>query len=95
MQAIWKETLNVTDEQTVNLPVNSKVLCVQEQGGHPCLWFTVPDVLNPNKETRTFLMYGTGHRHQSIDGVYIGTFQIMRDSLVFHVFEKLKTETAW
>jgi len=37
---------------------------------------------------RTFAIYGTGHKHEHVEGTYIGTFQLDGGSLVFHVFEE-------
>lgn len=88
MESIWKQELNVTDNQTVSLPVGAKVLCIQEQLGNPCIWFITPSIDNPKKEDRTFSIIGTGHPQEFIHGQYIGTFQLRNGTLVFHVFEE-------
>jgi hypothetical protein len=88
MEAIWKEILEVDDKQTVELPIRSKVLCVREQHGHPCIWFKTPRTDSPPTELRTFSTYGTGHEHNNITGEYIGTYQMMNGKLVYHVFEE-------
>lgn len=85
MLAIWKFRLDVTDKQAVAMPKGAKVLCVQEQYGQPHIW-AICDI-SADKEERTFAMYGTGHQHESIAGSYVGTFQIVGGSRVFHVFE--------
>ena len=41
VQTIWKFPLIVVDKQTVMMPEESIVLCVQMQGGNPCLWAMV------------------------------------------------------
>ena len=87
MEAIWKQSLECADRQTVELPIGAKVLCVQTQQEKPCLWFITPQTESPIVEERTFAIRGTGHRHPQIDGRYIGTFQLQAGSLVFHVFE--------
>jgi len=81
---ILKWPLNVTDRQTLKMPVGAKVLTVQMQGGIPCLW-----AMCESKETteRTILMYGTGNLMSPLPGAYIGTFQM--GALVFHVFESM------
>ena len=87
MQAIWKFTMQCADKQVVALPKGAKVLCVQTQNESPCLWVVNPAVEVATTEDRTFAIYGTGHQHESIGGVYVGTFQLQGGLLVFHVFE--------
>lgn len=82
--------MEIVDEQVIRLPKDATILCVQTQRGAPCLWFVVKDTTNPDREERTFLMYGTGHERQKIDGNYVGTFQLGDGTLMFHVFEKQK-----
>ena len=88
MEAIWKQPLECADHQVVSLPVGAKVLCVQAQSEQPCLWFVTPEVDNPKTELRTFAIHGTGHPCVTVNGIYIGTFQLQGGSLVFHVFEE-------
>ena len=90
MEAIWKIKLECTDRQIINLPAGAKVLCVQEQGDIPHLWFITPQTKDPAIEERTFTIYGTGHEHPEIEGRYIGTFQLRGGMLVFHVFEAVQ-----
>jgi hypothetical protein len=81
---IWKFQLETTGEQVVRMPDGAEVLCVQTQGGTPCLWALV----DPTKELscRRFRMFATGQ--PDIDpGEYIGTFLTLGGTLVFHVFE--------
>lgn len=84
--AIFEFSLEVTDAQTVLMPGLATILCVQTQGGVPCLWALV----NPDDELRPrkIMTYGTG---QTIGnpGMYIGTYQL--PGLVFHVFEDMGT----
>lgn len=66
------------------MPLDSHILCVQVQGGTPCLWARVDP--NAPSVARRILVFGTGH---SIEGHpdYIGTYQLSGGSLIFHVYE--------
>lgn len=87
-QSIWKQKLVATDLQTIALPKGAKILCVQEQHGDACIWFTNPNLHSTETEERTFRIIGTGHVHESIPEKYIGTFQLQEGKLIFHLFEK-------
>lgn len=87
MKSIWKYRLSVTDVQAVNIPAGAKILCVQIQGGIPCLWAMV-DPLERLAQRRVRI-FGTGQpaRDFEINGIeYIGTIQMSSGSLVWHVF---------
>ena len=85
MKEIWKFPLEVTDEQRIEMPEASDILCVQVQRGQPCVWASViPDAA---KVKRLFAIYGTGHpRKVKQADQYVGTFQLQGGALVFHVF---------
>jgi hypothetical protein len=87
MRAIWKYTLEVTDEQPVLMPRGAKLLSVQGQGDDVCLWAEV-DAEAP-KESRIFCVFGTGQliRTDHSPRTYVGTAQLVRLGLVFHIFE--------
>lgn len=87
MKTIYKYPLKVDDYQTVIMPRGAQILTVQAQREKPCIWALV-DIDN-EPEKRYFRMAGTGHIINSKDKFlrYIGTFQVMRGDLVFHVFE--------
>ena len=85
VQTIWKFPLIVADKQKVMMPKESFVLCVQMQGGNPCLWAMV-DPAAALRE-RSFRIIGTGDEIKDNPGTYIGTFQMLAGSFVFHVFE--------
>lgn len=85
MKEIWKYPLDPISQ--ISMPVQAKILAVQEQCGRPCLWALV-NVSNP-KETRYFAIRGTGHSLPDDPGNYIGTFQLEGGAFVFHVFEIL------
>jgi hypothetical protein len=86
MQTIYKYPLSRLDVEDIEMPQGAKPLAVQVQGGQPCLWALVdPD--RP-KEVRRFLTFGTGHPVSENVGAYLGTFQLIAGSLVFHLFEQ-------
>lgn len=82
-KTVWKYELLAIDMQGVSMPIGAEVLCVQAQNDVPCLWARVdPEASN---ESRLFRVAGTGH--PDVEGTYIGTFQLHKGALVFHVFE--------
>ena len=83
-KTIWKWTL--TPNCTIEMPVGSQILCVQEQYGRAQLWALV-DPFVGGKQKRNFVTYGTGHPITGPVGIYVGTFQLQGGALVFHVFE--------
>jgi len=88
MKTIWKYPLETNDTLDILMPKNSKILTVQMQNGIPCLWVLVDD--SKENERRTFALHGTGHEVNHTDiKKYIGTFQMMKGTLVVHVFEIL------
>lgn len=87
MKTIWKYALEVSDRQTVNMPVGSKMLSIQTQNEKPCLWVLV----NPKEVGLidiTIRIYGTGHNIESEQLTYIDTFQLSGGMLVFHAFKE-------
>jgi hypothetical protein len=82
---IYKYPITVTDEQTVQMPLDAKILTVQVQHGSPQLWAIV-DEEQPNLEPRTIQVIGTGNPMPKV-GEYIATFQLMNGGFVGHVFE--------
>lgn len=75
----------MTDVQEVAMPLGAKPLCVQLQGDQLCMWALV-DPREPPAQ-RTVRIAGTGHRRDDISAEdYLGTYQLMGGSLVFHVF---------
>lgn len=85
MKTIWKFPLEVTNEQTVQIPDGAQLLSVQAQGETPCLWALV----DPSAETKPCVIqtYGTGHPIREA-GVYLNTYQMHGGTLIFHVFVK-------
>lgn len=84
-QEIWKYELAVTDRQVVEMPLGAQILTVQVQRDVPCLWAIVST--DAKRMPRTIDTFGTGHAISGSPGRYIGTYQLNRGALVFHVFE--------
>lgn len=87
MRAIWKFPLEIKDEQIVKMPLNSYILCVQEQPENGlCLWAIVDT--SEKRIGCNICIYGTGHKlpDERIERDYIGTVQ-MKDGYVWHVFK--------
>lgn len=86
MQTIWKYQVEFNDLFQVSMPKSAEVLSVQIQNGAPVMWA----IVNPDEEKRirTFRLSRTGH---PISGklIFIDTFQIEDEGLVFHLFEVL------
>lgn len=90
MKTIYKYQLAVTDQNIINIPQGSEILCVQIQGEAPCLWVLVDTEEKP--EDVLIETFGTGHEiptDMGIDRAYIGTYQIMGGAQIYHVFRRL------
>ncbi len=72
-------------KQDLELPAGSKILSLQTQSDIPCLWILVDP--EKDKVKRTFETFATGEEIPPAPREYIGTFQLLRGGLVFHVFE--------
>ena len=73
-----------------SMPQGAEILTVQTQNDEPFIWAMVNT--KNEMEARVFEMFGTGHEmpvDMGIDRKYIGTFQIAKEGLVFHLFERL------
>lgn len=89
MTAIWKYQLPLTDEPVLNMPVNAKIIHVDDQHGVLCLWAEVdrdeelvPFLTMP----RQFYVVGTGHTFDRTGKRYLGS--VIQDSFVWHVYER-------
>jgi hypothetical protein len=85
MKTIWKYSM-MTPECDFEMPKGAQILCVQVQNEIPQIWALVDPGLDRN--TRRFRTYGTGHDIPENPGKYIGTIQMYRGRLMFHVFEE-------
>lgn len=88
-KVIWKFPLLTVGMQNVKMPIDSEILCVQNQNDTPCLWALV----YPEKEIeeRCIEMFGTGHNiycDMGVDRKYLSTIQLNDGELVFHFFER-------
>ena len=83
MKVIWKYDIS---GERIQVPVWSKVLCVQLQNGMPQIWMLV-DEDEKEFETRTFVIIGTGQHFYTDDLNYICTYQ--QGIFVWHIFEKV------
>ena len=85
-KSIWKYTLEITDDQEIEIPVGAQFLDVQMQFGAPQMWclVDVDALLMP----RHIKIHGTGHTFEH-DGVFIATFQVRvgNEDQVYHVFD--------
>lgn len=87
MTTIWKYPLMPTEEQVIDMPGNARILYVDNQGEFVTLWAMVePDAAS---EPRKFRIVGTGHDADP-DLPYIGSCQLHKGSLVWHVFEVIE-----
>jgi hypothetical protein len=85
---IYKYPLPMENVSTITMPKGAEVLTVQVQHGSPYVWAIVDDKASP--ERRNFEMFGTGFEmpetHFIESRKYIGTIQLQRGDLVYHVF---------
>jgi hypothetical protein len=88
MKTIYKYPVPIDDDFELDLPVGARLLCVDTQRGVPNLWALVDMDPGLGSETRRFRLAGTGHPLDDRPLDYVGTFQLHRGSLVFHLFEK-------
>ena len=85
MTTIYKYQLN--DEfNEIEMPSGAEILSVQTQNNIPCIWAIV-ETDNPI-EKRKLMIVGTGNEmNPCVLYVFIGTFQLVKLGLVYHVFE--------
>lgn len=83
---IYKYELEITDEQTVEIPWGAQLLSVQMQNNKPCLWALV-DVMHTKQEYHIEII-GTGNpmKDPLEELRYLDTFQL--GGFVGHVFYK-------
>jgi hypothetical protein len=80
-KTIFKYKLEIKDHQTLEMPANAELLCVQVQNNDIYLWALV----NMNMPPRDIIIavYGTGNPINGEFGNYIGTCQL--NGFVWHV----------
>jgi hypothetical protein len=89
-KVIYKYPIPLNDTILLQLPKNAEILFVETQNGDPFIWC----LINPELELepRYFYLYGTGHIIEDEEGyqkIYIGTFKLLNDSLILHLFERV------
>lgn len=86
MKVIWKYQLEVTDEQTIDIPIGAIILSVAFQKDELCLWAMVDSVVP--KEHRRIYIFGTGQDCYDVSTAkYIGTVAMASLPLIWHVFD--------
>lgn len=88
-KTIWKYPLTIKDEYEIDIPSPAIPLAFQTQRGEPTLWCLVDPEMGLVK--KRFRLAGTGHIiNNSMEELkYIGTAQLMKGMLVYHLFELL------
>ena len=87
--AIWKYPLDgPMIFQTIEMPIDAQILCVQVQNSIPCIWAAV-NTTN-SKVKRVFVLVPTGHKfsYSQRDRMqYLGTIQTNEGQYVWHLME--------
>ena len=85
MNVIYKLTISPNIAR-YEMPKNSELLYVREQGEDICVWFFC-DPKEKGREIRTILSFGTGHTGIGQDLKYIGSGHLNSGALIFHIFD--------
>lgn len=88
MTTIYKYSIPVEDSFVVEMPKDARILSVQVQRDDPQIWAVVdPDLVLQKRE---FRLLGTGHPFpdEGLWPTFVGTFQMLGGSLVFHLFTR-------
>jgi hypothetical protein len=87
MLRVYKYVVPTNSHFDMELPMGAKILAVDEQHGHYCMWALV----DPDAETeiRYFRFAGTGHPITEDPSrlVHISTFKVDGGVLIWHIFE--------
>lgn len=85
MKRIFKYTIEVTDKQTVKLPVDSLVISVLNQNDHLVIYALVDDE-ETEMEEKTIRIFGTGYPVdvEEFDYNFLGS--VMMGEFVWHIF---------
>ena len=87
MIRIFKYTLDIVDEQTLNLPTGSKIVSVIEQNNDVVLYALVDDE-EKHTNGHVIRIVGTGHPFPDCgEHFFVGTVSNHAGSRVWHVFE--------
>ena len=86
MHTIFKQRLDICDEQVVEMPEGAHILHIDRQEGQPCIWYECDTDRATVKVT--ILCFGTGYRMDGLPATeYIGT--VLVDGFVWHYYRKL------
>jgi len=86
MKRIFKYELKGEDKQFLQLPLNSRLLSVEEVRGNVALYALVDDEERA-VENYSIIIHGTGHCSDDVKGYnFISTVKLQDGSIVFHVF---------
>jgi hypothetical protein len=83
MKTIYKYPIEITDEQTVSMPMGAQILSAQMQGTQLCIW-TLVEVGNVNCNRRVRI-FGTGNTVK-LDGNWKFVDSVQERIFVWHVF---------
>lgn len=92
MRRVWKYKLELTNTQTVNMPLPARILRVDFMDGQLYAWAIVDPGEKPHgyEEPVALEIYGTGHPFTELAlgdfRTYIGSAHERKSGLVVHVF---------
>jgi hypothetical protein len=89
MRKVFKYTVPLNEEFSLDIPWGAKILTVQALDGEPFVWALV----DPDARARAvpFRLANTGEAiNEAHELRYVGTFQLRDGGLVYHLFEVLK-----
>jgi len=86
MKRIYKYDLVLTSQQSVYLPLHTKILCAKEQYNSIVIYAEIDtDVMD--EEFVEFIIVGTGHPVPDLNMEYIDTVLLDDGRLVWHVYK--------
>ena len=88
MKKIYKYIIPISDEQTVKIPYDAKILSAQMQNGQLCLWAIV-DPKSDVQGGKVISIHGTGHELRESPGQLKFISTVQDGPLVWHVFERI------
>jgi hypothetical protein len=92
MKSIWKYTLEAKVKQSIGMPLGSKILSAENQGGNIVVYALVDteEVTGYIKDSYEILVYGTGHEvtNDISNYTFLDTVKMDNGLMMFHVFYK-------
>ncbi len=82
---IWKYKIEPRSRLSIAMPEGARILNIQVQHADAAMWALVDT--NARKVCRRLAVYGTGHDLDYPAADYLGTFQGLGGTLVWHVFD--------